>query len=239
MDTPKKNKFAMTQAVNVVLTRKEYKPLWQATPGFVKLQGNLATEIAFITKNTPKTIRRKTGSAADKEAARLAVCKAALIVAGAVAAYAHAVGNHELLVRVDTTLSLLLSGRHQDSRDKCDDILTAATANLAALGDYAVAQADLDNLLQLLEDYEDLVPQPQLAIGAAKGVGQAIDAALDRLDGILNNGLDNLMLKYEDPNPDFYRDYTNARIIIDRPGGHGNGGTPPPPTPPTPSAPAK
>lgn len=233
MDAPKRNKFAMAQAVNVVLTKKAYQLLWLTIPGFVKLQASLATEIAFITKNAPLTLRRKTGSAEDKEAARLALCKAALIVAGAVSAYAHEAGNHELLVRVDTTLTLLLGGRGQDSHSKCEDILSAATANLAALGDYAVTQASLDNLQQLLDDYEELLPLPQVAIGSAKGTGQAIDASLDRIDGILNNGLDNLMLKFEDTNPDFFNDYTNARIIIDRPGGHGNGDNPtPPPTPP-------
>ena len=236
MDAPKRNKFASAQAVNVVLTKKAYQPLWQSTPGFVKLQGSLATELAFITKNAPATLRRKTGSAEDKDAARLALCKAGLIIAGAVSAYAHQTGNHELLVRVDTTLTLLLGGRGQDSFSKCEDILSAATANLAALADYSVTQADLDNLQSLLDDYEELLPLPQVAIGSAKSVGQAIDAALDRLDGILNNGLDNLMLKYEDTHPDFFNDYTNARIIIDRPGGHGNGT---PPTPPAPATPAK
>jgi hypothetical protein len=253
MDATKLNKLAMAQAVNVVLTKPDYQPLWQSTPGFVKLQGNLATEIAFITTNAPKTLRRKTGSAEDKEVARLALCRAALIIAGAVAALAHATGDHELLVRVDTTMTLLLSGRGQDTYSKCEDILAAANANFsgpasvskkagakpaatakADLADYGVSRPDLENLQQLLEDYEELLPQPQVAIGSAKSIGQAIDAALDRLDGILNHGLDNLMLKYENLNPDFYRDYTNARIVIDRPGGHGNGRnpTPPPATPP-------
>jgi hypothetical protein len=58
-----------------------------------------------------------------------------------------------------------------------------------------------------------------------------MEASFDGADGILNNRLDNLMLKFEDTQPDFFRDYTNARIIIDRRGGHGGN---PPPTPPTP-----
>ena len=223
----------MAQAVNVVLTKKPYQTLWQPIPGFVKLQGNLATEIAFIKTSAPKIVRRKTGSADDKQAARLAMCKAALILAGAVAAYAHDVANHELLVRVTTTLTALMSGRGQDSYDKCEDILSAATANLTVLTDNAVVQADLDDLQRLLDEFEELLPQPRVAISSAKSTGQAIDASLDRIDGILNNGLDNLMLKFEDTNPDFYNDYTNARIIIDHPGGHGNGGNPTPPAPPT------
>ena len=232
MDAPRNNKFGMAQAVNVILTNKNYKLLWSGIPGFVQLQTDLATEIGIITTLSPKAMRRKTGSAEDKDAARTAMCKAALVIAGGAAAYAHKVGNHELLVRVDTTMTTLAGGRGKDSRDKCSDILAAATANLPALADYAVAQADLTKLTQLIADFDELLPQPQLALGSAKGAGQAIDVALDKIDGILNNGLDNLMLKFEDTNPDFFRDYTNARIIIDRPGGHSNGNTPPPTPPP-------
>jgi len=164
------------------------------------------------------------------------MCKAANIIAGAVAAYAHKASDNQMLTRVDTTLGTLRGGRGQDSRDKCSDILDAATANLAALADYEIKQADLDNLEQLIGDYDELAPQPRNAIGSAKGAGQASDAAFDRADGILNNGIDKLMLKYEDTNPDFFRDYTNARIIIDRPGGRGNGnGNNPPPSPPPPA----
>jgi hypothetical protein len=55
MDAPKRNKFAMAQAVNVVLTEKDYQPLWQSTPGFVKLQASLATEIGTSPVPTPVT----------------------------------------------------------------------------------------------------------------------------------------------------------------------------------------
>ena len=77
-----------------------------------------------------------------------------------------------------------------------------------------------------------------VAIGASHAAKNAarVDEAFDRADGIVNNGLDNLMLQFEDTHPDFFRDYTNARIIIDRPGGHGNGGTPPPAPPTAPKA---
>jgi hypothetical protein len=234
MDAPKKNKFAMAQAVNTVLLKKDFQSIWQTMPGFVKLQGKLAAEIAFIIKNAPQTVRRKTGSADAKDAARQALCKGALVTAGAVSTYAHDVGNKELLVRVDTNLTLLTSGRGQDSHDKCADILAAATANLAALADYNVTQASLAALQQLLDDYELLLPQPRVTIGSIKGVGQAIDASLERIEGILTQGLDKLMLQYEDSQPAFFNEYTNARIIIDLPGNHGNGDNPtPPPAPPT------
>lgn len=234
MEAPKLNKLAMAQATNAVLLKTNYQPLWLSIPGFVRLQADLTGQIKIITDLSITQGRRKTGLADDKSEARRAMCKAANIIAGAVASYAHIVGNHELLTRVDTSMSILTGGRGQDSHDKCSDILAAATANLVALADYAVAQPDLTALEQLIAGFDKLASAPQLAIGSAKSAGQAIDVALDKIDGILNNGIDNLLLKFEDTQPAFFRDYTNARIIIDRPGGHGNGENPTPPEPPNP-----
>lgn len=194
MDTPKKNKLAMYDATYTVLTAKEYKPIWQGLPAFVINVTDFGAVKKQITDLSPLTGHRKTGVPADKDAARLAMCKAANIIAGSVAAYAHKVGNHELLTRVDTTLPVLMGGRGQDSRDKCSDILSAATANLAALPDYDVKQADLDNLQLLIEAYEEWLPATQVALGKLKNAGQKIDALFDLGDGILHNGLDNLML---------------------------------------------
>jgi hypothetical protein len=167
------------------------------------------------------------------------MCKAANIIAGAVAAYAHKINNHELLTRVDTSLSILASGRGQNSSDKCKDILSAAKANLTVLGDYDVKQGDLDNLSQLIDAYDLLAPAPQVARASSKSTSQALDAAFDKADGILNNSLDNLMLRFEDTQPEFFRDYMNARQIIDLRGGHGNGQKPTPAPTPAPQTQAK
>ena len=189
-------------------------------------------EVDRIAQNSGKYGRRKTGVAADKDAARKAMCKKALVIAGGIAAYAYHVENRELLTRVDTTLSVLMGGRGKDSRDKCADILAAGTENLSALGEFQVTQEDLDELKGLIDDYDELAPQPQLVKGQIKGTGQMIEAAFDRADGILTNGLDKLMLRFEESQPAFFRDYMNARMIVDRPGGYSNG------EPETPASPA-
>ena len=236
MQASQKNKLAMYQATEEILSRKDYAPLWQGLPGFVKLHGAYTDALAEIGALGLKQGRRKTGLAEDKGAARLALCRAANTLAGAVAAYAHAAGNNELLTRVDTTLSILLGGRGQDSSDKCKDILAAATANLSVLADYGVQQADLDELSGRIAAFDALAPKPQAARASAKSAGQALDAAFDRADGLLNNGLDKLLLKFEDNHPDFFRDYQNARTIIDLPGARNHAAPPPPPPTPPPTA---
>ncbi len=100
-------------------------------PGFAQLYGAYADALAKIGALGLKQGRRKTGLTEDKGAARLALCRAANKLAGAVAAHAHVAGNNQLLTRVATTLSILLAGRGQDSSDKCRDILAAASTKPA------------------------------------------------------------------------------------------------------------
>lgn len=223
MNVTKKNKLAMYRAANAVLTKPNYQSLWEKAPGFSALHEEFTNVLEEIDALSNQHGVRRTGIADDKDAARMAMCKAANVVAGAVAAFAHRSNNHELLTRVDTTLSVLLSGRGQDSSDKCKDILAGATANLPNLADYELQQSDLDQLNKLIVAYDKLAPQPQVARAKNKSAGQALEAAFDKADGVLNNGLDKLMLKYESAQPEFFRDYTNARMIVDLPAGRGNG----------------
>lgn len=229
MDTPKKNKLAMYEAVDTVLNGPAYQPVWKDMTAFATDANSFSTVKKQIIELSPQTGRRKTGVPADKDAARTAMCKAANIIAGSVASYAHKAGNHELLTRVDTSLSILMGGRGQDSRDKCADILAAATANLAALADYEVKQADLDSLNALITAFDVWLPATKVALGKLKTAGQKLEALFDQGDGLLNNSLDKLMLKFEDSNPDFFHDYMTAREITDLPGGHHTGNPPPPP----------
>src|ERR1043166_9384486 len=133
MEAKQNNKFDMYRAVQGVLKSQEHQNIWEDIPGFNVLQTDFNTEVTLITTLSNSHGRRKTGVAEDKVAARLSMCKTANVVAGQVAAYAHRTAKHELLTRVDTSLSILAGGRGQDSIDKCKDILAAATANLAAL----------------------------------------------------------------------------------------------------------
>src|SRR5581483_8215858 len=105
------------------------------------------------------------------------------------------------------SISILLGGRGEDSRDKCRDILEAAKENITALGDYGTKDGDPAKLQRLIEDFEILMPQPRMAQTTGKSHSQAVDNAFDRADGILNNQLDKLTLQFEDTSPAFFLDY--------------------------------
>ena len=116
----------------------------------------------------------------------------------------------------------------------CQNIRTAATDNLAALGDYKVVAADLTDLAQKISTYEIALTTPADARVSKKRATDNIEAAFVDFDDILENRLDKLMPKFQAISADFVKDYWNARNIVDSGGGHGGGNNPP--TPPAPPA---
>src|SRR5581483_9366040 len=160
MNAIQNNKLAMYRTVNCVLLRPNYKAIWEDIPAFATGQAALTAEIKSITDGHNG---RRSGSTDAKAAARSAMCKAANVLAGQIAAYAAKSNNHALLTRADTSISILLGGRGEDSRDKCRDILEAAKENITALGDYGTKDGDPAKLQRLIEDFEILMPQPRMA----------------------------------------------------------------------------
>ena len=74
-----------------------------------------------------------TGVIENKRLARQALCSAAAVVGGAVAAYAEQQGKHDLFDSVDFSAPDLLHQTEADCLTHCTDIFNAGTANLAAL----------------------------------------------------------------------------------------------------------
>jgi len=76
------------------------------------------------------------------------------------------------------------------------------------------------------------VQTPRSAIVRRAGATTGLDDELRRVQAILKDDLDNLIVQFEEENGAFVRDYFNSRKIIDRgAGGKSNGGDGNGPTP--------
>ena len=173
-----------------------------------------------------------TGVIENKRLARQALCSAAAIVGGAVAAYAEQQGKHDLFDIVDFSAPDLLHQTEADCLTHCTDIFNAGTANLAALtAAGTLAAADLTDLNTKITAFNTLLTSPRQAKAGTKAATDLLPDKIDAADCICERQLDRLMERYQTSNPDFYGAYQVARIIVDA-----GGGSATPPTPPTPPA---
>ena len=207
-----------------------FKTLWQAVTAFATARNDLAAAIADIRAEELKQSGPTTGVTENKRLARQALCSAAAVVGGAVAAWADQQNNHELFNTVDFSAPDLLHQTEADCLTHCTAIFNAGTANLAALtAAGTLAAADLTDLNAKIGAFNTLLTQPRQAKAGTKAATDLLPDKIDAGDRICERQLDRLMERYKDSNADFYGAYQVARIIVDA-----GGGSATPPTPPTP-----
>ena len=94
---------------------------------------------------------------------------------------------------------------------------------VASLTDYGVTAATLTTLQTAIDKYVDASSAPRNAITLRKGATAELRALLKDTNKLLTKRLDALMEQFAETKPEFYRDYQNARIVIDLGTGSGEG----------------
>ncbi|MEY4385106.1 MAG: hypothetical protein RLY20_389 [Verrucomicrobiota bacterium] len=216
----------------------KFKALWQAIPAFLNGRNDLSAAIDAVNAEELKQAGITTGITENKRIARKAMCDSAIIVAGAIGAWADRQNNHELFNTVDFTAPDLMHRPEQECVTHCKAIYDAGLANLAALiVEKTLTQADLDDLSLKIKAFNALLTKPREAKALTKGATDHIPERLEAGDRVLERQLDRLMPRFQTSNADFYAAYQVARVIVNPGGGSGNGDDPNnptnPPTPPT------
>jgi hypothetical protein len=141
--------------------------------------------------------------------------------------------NNDLILGAQVELTLAQMDKMED--DELEEtgtrIAGLATANLAALADYAIPAADVTNLTDLTKQFHGQKTAPRTAIAGRAGQTRTLPPAIKSITSILRNRLDKQMVMFKKSNPEFYAGYLAARVIVDR-GGSG-GSTLKPPAPAT------
>lgn len=207
-----------------------FKSLWQAIVAFVTARDDLAAAIDNIRAQALKQSTSTVGVTQDKRTLREAMCSAAAVVGGAVAAYADKQNNHELFTAVDFSVADLLHQPEAECLTNCTAILNAGTENIAALtATKHLAQTDLDDLKAKIAAFNDALERPRQTRAETKSATDQLPEAIAAADRIVERQLDRLMERFRVSNPDFYSAYQVARVIVDA------GGGPSTATPPTPA----
>lgn len=215
-----------------------FKSVWQAIIAFVTARDDLAAAIDNIRAQELKQSTSTVGVTQDKRTIREAMCNAAAIVGGAIAAYADKQNNHELFAAADFSAPDLLHQSEAECVTNCTAILNAGTTNLAALtAAKHLAQTDLDDLKAKVDAFNIALERPRQTKAGTKSATDQLPDAIAAADRIAERQLDRLMERFRVSNGDFYSAYQVARVIVDAGGGPSTT-TPPTPTPTPASVPA-
>jgi hypothetical protein len=161
-----------------------------------------------------------TGITADKLQSKQKLCRMTAETAGVIYAYAVTVGDNTLKMAVDFPVSDLTRMREDSLAVRCQSIHDAGSANLAALADYGVTQASLDNLQTAIDTYSADTPKTRTAISQRKTMTAKLAHLFDETDTLLKDRLDKLVQIFNSAHPDFVQTYEAARRIVKPPTTH-------------------
>ena len=97
----------------------------------------------------------------------------------------------------------------------CQGIHDEANAVVASLADYGVTAAVLTSFQTAIDTYVRAISAPRNAITERKTATTELKLLLTETNQSLMLRLDSLVEQYREPQPAFYMDYHNARIIVD------------------------
>ena len=177
MNTKQLNKLTMYLAVEGICDGTP--TAWQSLQAFADAYTDLKLHVTNIQTFSQSQAQDTSGVAQDKQAARQAMCAAALPIANAVHAMAVKTKSNTLANAVDFSMSDLMGGRDVQSRDNCQNIYTTANTNIANLAPYGVTAAKLTALTNAIAAYNLLISKPRDTRAAGKTVTTNLQAEFD------------------------------------------------------------
>lgn len=209
--------------------------IWNGVKAVSTTVAALNANNAIIASKANEQETATDGAAAQKNQLKHDLEEKILEVADQLSSLAARNNDVALGAQVELTLSLLDKLDDDQLEAKGKNVSALATANLAALADYNVTQADVTALDGLVANWDKVKTAPRAAIARRSGQTKTLPQAISDNTSLLRNQLDKQMTKFKKTNPEFYAGYHAARVVIHRRSHHTGPQPPPTPAPTTPS----
>ena len=210
--------------------------LWQGVKAISDTVAALKANNGVIAQKANQQETATDGAAAVKMQARRDLEDKILEIADQLFSVADKRKDLTLCAQVQLSLSALDGLDDEALEAKGKNVSALTTANLAALADHNVTQADVTALDGLVTKWGTMKTAPRTAIAIRSGQTKTLPQAISDNTSLLRNQLDKQMTKFKRTNPEFYGGYQAARVIVNRRSHHA--AKPPAPTVARPAAPA-
>jgi len=211
----KKNDENILSMANTTLkVLKEEKEIVSTIPDFVTVQERIQALIKAIEDEEVEIKNNQTGISKKKRLLKMEIAELGAAVAGTIQAYADKTNNIELNNNISTTDNQLMKLRDEQFGPSINNIIKATTNRMKELQGHGLEQADIDELLDLMDVWDGKKQEPRSAIVNRKTSNQTQDEHFEELATLFNNRCDNYANKLKRKFPEFYSKYTNARKVI-------------------------
>jgi len=206
------NKLTMLKAVLSFL--KQNHSMWENSPVMVELVNKLEVLIGEIESIRLVIDSDITGITAEKMAQQVALIDKSYELSSILYAMASSTENRILQGKVDYSETELQKTRGGDLISISVSIAELVRENLPALMPYSLTEADVIKLEELIDNYTENLPTHRVSVAERKSAIERLKVAFTKVDILIYEQLDHMMVRYRNTFPDLYATYINARMIV-------------------------
>jgi hypothetical protein len=189
--------------------------IWQNLIAYGNAFTRFTGKISDIEAADANAQKKTNGVTKDKKKKRTAMTALAMLVKGAVQAYAASVSDNTLFESVNFSETKLKYGKSTTALSRASVIYTAANGILPQLASFGITAQILTNYQTAITDFEQFISAPKQAIVERVGANKDENKLINEADAILLNEMDKLMDNFKDTAPQFFMDYFDSRKITD------------------------
>lgn len=188
---------------------------WSGIPVMVNAKNEFDELIQRILEVNERTLSQSGAVTASKAGTLDAVVQKAVMLSGAMQAYAAFTGNVELAAKVKLTKTDITSARETDVEKTVSPVINAARKEMTNLADYGITEAQITELETSIDDFNSMIGRPRTIRNQAFAAISELEELVNTANDVAKQKLDNLMLLFQTTQPGFYDEYLRARTIVD------------------------
>lgn len=206
----------MYHAVSVVC--QAHTTVWETTPAFVQVYGVFVSKVTELEQQAYQHTQSLVGVRENKDLHREATIQKAEVIANALRSLAALSDDSVLKATMRFQHTQLEKAGATRLIQYLDSIIEAAGNHITQLPDYGVSQPKLDELIELRDQLVYRLGSTRDALVIRKSLTANLDLLVKEIDGLLKNTIDKLVLVLKADFPQFFLQYTAARVVVDHKG---------------------
>lgn len=214
MDTRQTNKITMFKTVSAFL--HDNNSVWRGMPKMVTEVQQFTDLISAIDLAAQKQETPITGVTMNKTDARDALEDVLFLICEALGALGYSENDRDLIALTALTPTSLGEMGAEDLSNRATTIVAQATAYTDGLATMNVTPANIDELQQALQRFNEVKASPRTATAVRMAQTESLSTLLRDASGVLRNQIDKMMNLFRRTNSDFVVGYRGARVIVDR-----------------------
>lgn len=193
--------------------RRKEAALINTIPALAAAFNQFSDMLAELRKYNQLQLQNLKGITENKNNSRAKLCRQVQVISGMLKSWASDVGNYEVVFASNYSPSTLRNMRNHQVFSAVSLVCSIAEQHITDLEPYGMTTQLWENFISALNDYEDKMIAPTLAIRNRKAYTSIIDEIDADIRKHLRERIDTAILVLEESNPMFVARYKAARAI--------------------------